>query len=83
MSTTFIMGLVGVSIHTSYTKKDRVSFYGNARVEYTFQCKEPRRYRFKIQVISESTHSAFSRCANNTSCYAMIFIELDLKQLIK
>lgn len=25
MSTTFIVGLVGVSIHTSYTKKQRVS----------------------------------------------------------
>lgn len=24
MSTTFIMGLVGVSIHTSYTKRDRL-----------------------------------------------------------
>lgn len=35
MSTTFIVGLVGVSIHTSYTKKHRVSYYGNARFEYT------------------------------------------------
>lgn len=33
MSTTFIMGLVGVSIHTSYTKKDRVSHYGNEGFE--------------------------------------------------
>lgn len=58
MSTTFIMGLVGVSIHTNYTKKDRVSYYGNAGVEYTFLAPGQKS-------ISESTQSALNTCANN------------------
>lgn len=71
MSTTFIMGLVGVSIHTNYTKKDRVLYYGNAGVEYTFLAPGQKS-------ISESTQSALSTCANSRPCYAMIFTEPDL-----
>lgn len=41
MSTTFIMGLVGVSIHTSYTQRDRQAVgYANADFKYTPRAKQ-------------------------------------------
>lgn len=44
MSTTFIVGLVGVSIHTSCTKKDRMSHYGNVGVSHTLLWEEQKCY---------------------------------------